>query len=184
MSQRAETAQGLVGEDLETSHWEDARHWMAVYGDLIRFKTVLLERVHRELPKLHPAAQEAAVADLAIIENQMHGYQQRLDLWARRLWDLHGLALDPEASLIQYRGREAKLSKREFQLMQFLLEHPHRYFNATQLLARAWSDPALSPEEIRNYVRRLRTRLAELEIPAELVNRTGRGYSLVLQAEE
>ena len=54
-------AQGpLEGEDIETEHWEDARHWMSIYDDLIRFKLGLLERVKRELPKLHPVAREAA----------------------------------------------------------------------------------------------------------------------------
>ena len=57
MSQRAETAQGLVGEDLETSHWEDARHWMSVYADLLAFKVGLLARVQRELPKLKPVGE-------------------------------------------------------------------------------------------------------------------------------
>ena len=50
----------LEGEDIETEHWEDARHWMSIYDDLIRFKLGLLERVNRELPKLHPVAQKAA----------------------------------------------------------------------------------------------------------------------------
>lgn len=85
-----ENSRGLEGEDLRTTHWEDARHWMGVYADLLRFKVGLLERVQRELPKLHPVAQEAASADLAIIEGQMHGYQSRLDLWYRRLWELQG----------------------------------------------------------------------------------------------
>jgi len=74
-------APGLSGEDLGTTHWEDARHWIGVYADLIRFKVGLLERVNRELPKLHPVAQEAAAADLEIIQSQMQGYQSRLDLW-------------------------------------------------------------------------------------------------------
>lgn len=173
---------GLAGENLETSHWEDARHWIAIYSDLIRFKTGLLERVQRELPKLHPDAQQTAASDLGIIEAQMQGYQQRLDLWAQRLWQLHGLALDPEASTLQYGQRVARLTGREFQLLQFLLEHPHRYFTAAQLLARAWSEPALFPEEIRNYVRRLRKLLAGLDIPCELINRPGRGYSLIIAA--
>ena len=174
-------SEGLVGEDLETSHWEDARHWIAIYGDLIRFKTGLLQRVQAELPKLHPDAQQAAASDLGIIEAQMEGYQKRLDLWAQRLWQLNGLALDPENSTFQYGERQAKLTGREFQLLQFLLDHPHRYFSAGQLLARAWSEPALFPEEIRNYVRRLRKLLAELSVPCELVNRPGRGYSLIIR---
>jgi DNA-binding winged helix-turn-helix (wHTH) protein len=182
-SPQSAPSRGLVGEDLETSHWEDARHWMAIYGDLIRFKAGLLDRVQRELPKMHPDARAAAAKDVGIIETQMQGYQRRLDLWAQRLWQLHGLALDLASSTIQYRGRETKLTRREFQLLQFLLDHPHRYFTAAQLLARAWSEPALFPEEIRNYVRRLRKLLATLEVPCQLVNHPGRGYSLVIAAE-
>jgi DNA-binding response OmpR family regulator len=175
---------GLAGEDLGTSHWEDARHWIGIYADLLRFKVRLLDRVRRELPTLHPVAREAASTDLAIIESQMHGYQIRLDLWYRRLWQIQGLRLDPEGPMIRHRGREARLTKREFQLLQFLLDHPHRTFSATQLLARAWADPTLFPEEVRNYVRRLRKLLADLEIPCELVNRSGQGYSLVFREDE
>jgi hypothetical protein len=43
-----EPAQGpLEGEDIETEHWEDARHWMSIYDDLIRFKLGLLAWIHR-----------------------------------------------------------------------------------------------------------------------------------------
>jgi DNA-binding response OmpR family regulator len=178
------SSHGLQGEDLETTHWEDARHWIGVYADLIRFKVGLLERVRRELPKLQPVAQGAAAVDLGIIESQMRGYQTRLDLWYQRLWELQGLYLDPEGQLIRHRGKEGHLTKREFQLLQFLLDHPHRFFTVNQLLGRAWADPALFPEEVRNYVRRIRKILATLEIPAELVNRPTRGYSLVLRPDE
>ena len=37
---------------------------MSIYDDLIRFKLGLLERVKRELPKLHPVAQKAADVDV------------------------------------------------------------------------------------------------------------------------
>ena len=173
----------LEGEDLETTHWEDARHWMSVYADLLAFKVGLLARVQQELPKLKPTAQKAASEDLVIIENQMLGYQARLDLWYARVWELHGLWLDPQGRMIRHQGREASLTKREFQLLQFLLDHPHRFFTATQILGQAWADPALFPEEVRNYVRRLRKLLAVLDIPADLVNRPGRGYSLVFRLD-
>ena len=121
--------------------------------------------------------------DLVIIEHQMLGYQARLDLWYARVWELHGLWLDPQGRMIRHQGREASLTKREFQLLQFLLDHPHRFFTATQILGQAWADPALFPEEVRNYVRRLRKLLAVLDIPADLVNRPGRGYSLVFRLD-
>ncbi|MDQ6918278.1 MAG: winged helix-turn-helix domain-containing protein [Candidatus Dormibacteraeota bacterium] len=173
--------QALEGEDLSTTHWEDARHWMSVYADLLRFKVGLLDRVQRELPKLKPVAQRAAGEDVVIIERQMLGYQARLDLWYARVWELQGLWLDPQGRMIRHQGRESSLTKREFQLLQFLLDHPHRFFTASQILGQAWADPALFPEEVRNYVRRLRKLLVALEIPADIVNRPGRGYSLVFR---
>jgi len=174
----------LEGEHIETAHWEDARHWMSIYADLLEFKQGLLERVKRDLARLPPVAQRAAEADVKIIESQMHGYRKRLDLWYQRAFDLHGLWLDPEGRKIRYHGVEATLTVREFQLLQFLLDHPHRYFTVAQILDQAWARPALFPEEVRNYVRRLRKVLAALEIPCDIVNRPGRGYALEFREDK
>ena len=173
----------LEGEDISTNRWEDARHWMSIYSDLLEFKRGILGRMERDLPGLHSTAQKAAVVDLQIIETQMLGYQQRLDLWFARIWELQGLQLDAEDRMVRHRGRDVTLTKREFQLLHFLLEHPHRYFTTTQILGQAWADPALFPEEVRNYVGRLRKILRDLEIPVDLVNRPSRGYSLVFRAD-
>lgn len=177
------TAKPLAGEDISTSHWEDARHWMSIYADLLQFKLGILDRVARDIAKLKPVAQEAAAEDLSIIEAQMEGYRARLDLWYRRVWDLQGLRLDPEGRLIRHKGREATLTKREFQLLQLLIDHPHRSFTAAQLLGQAWGEPGLFPEEVRNYIRRLRKILRDLEIPVDLVNQPKRGYSLVFRPD-
>ena len=171
----------LEGEDLKTTHWEDARHWMSIYADLLEFKRGLLDRVERDVANLRPVAQKAAMVDLQIIDDQMQGYQRRLDLWYKRIWDLQGLWLDPTGRMIRHKGQNTSLTKREFQLLQFLLSHPHRYFTTTQILGQAWADPALFPEEVRNYIRRLRKILADLAIPVDIVNKPGRGYSLIFR---
>jgi hypothetical protein len=171
----------LDGEDITTPHWEDARHWMSIYSDLLRFKRGLLARVERDLPTLSPIAQRAAAEDFQIIRDQLEGYQARLDLWYGRVWELKGLWLDTEGRMVRHQGKEAHLTKREFQLLQFLLDHPHRFFTVDQIKDRAWAEPALFPEEVRNYVRRARKILAELEIPCDLVNRPNQGYSLVFR---
>jgi DNA-binding response OmpR family regulator len=173
----------LEGEDIATSHWEDARHWMSIYADLLEFKRGILDRVRRDVVNLQLPAQKAAAIDLQIIEAQMHGYEERLDLWYRRLWELHGLDLDPAGRMVRHEGREVALTKREFQLLQFLLDHPHRFFTTAQILGQAWADPALFPEEVRNYVRRLRKILIDLAIPVDLVNKPGKGYSLIFRID-
>ena len=176
-------ASTLEGEDITTTHWEDARHWMSIYDDLLRFKRGLLARIERDLATLSPIARMAASQDLTIIEEQLEGYQARLDLWYRRVWELRGLWLDPESHMVRHQGKESHLTNREFQLLQFLLDHPHRFFTTDQIKNRAWSDPALFPEEVRNYVRRVRSILAELDIPCDLINRPRKGYSLVFRAD-
>src|SRR5258707_8145439 len=92
----------LEGEDLATTRWEDARHWMSIYADLLEFKRGILARVERDLANLKPLAQKAAAVDLQIIEAQMQGYQERLDLWYRRIWELHGLWLDPPGRIARH----------------------------------------------------------------------------------
>ena len=156
---------------------------MSIYADLLEFKRGILARVERDIANLQPPAQKAAAVDLQIIETQMNGYQGRLDLWFARIWELQGLRLDPTGRMIRHQGREVVLTKREYQLLQFLLDHPHRYFTTSQILDRAWADPALFPEEVRNYVGRLRKLLRDLAIPVDLVNKPGRGYSLVFRPD-
>jgi hypothetical protein len=182
-AERRVASRALEGEDIETNRWEDARHWMSIYADLLEFKRGILGRVRRDMTSLSPPAQKAASVDLEIIETQMNGYQERLDLWYRRLWELQGLWLDPAGRMVRHEGHEVALTKREFQLLQFLLDHPHRYFTTSQILGQAWADPALFPEEVRNYVRRLRKILTDLAIPVDLVNKPGRGYSLVFRPD-
>lgn len=174
----------LEGEDIRTPHWEDARHWIGVYADLLRFKVGLLARVERDVSKLAPVARRAAQADVVIIESQMEGYQKRLDEWYRRVWELQGLWLDPEGRVIRFQDREATLTRREFQLLQFLIDNPHRYFKVADITGRAWAEPGLFPEEVRNYVRRIRRILVELNVPVDLVNRPGRGYSIEIRPTE
>jgi hypothetical protein len=43
--------------------------------------------------------------------------------------------------------------------------------------------PGHYPDEVRNYVRRIRKVLAALEIPCAVVNRPGRGYSLEFRTD-
>ena len=174
----------LPGEDIETEHWEDARHWLSIYADLLTFKHTILDRIRDTLPTLHPVARSAASEDVQIIQLQMEAYQSRIDLWYRRVWDLQGLWLDSESRVIRHQGAEATLTRREYQLLRFLIDQPHRYFTTEQIVARAWADNALYPEQARNYISRLRKLLAALNVPADIINKPRHGYSLLFRTRE
>jgi len=179
-----EESKALEGENLETTHWEDAHHWMSTYVDLLEFKRNILDRITLDMAKLPPVAQKAVLTDVSLIANQMAGYEKRLALWSRRVRDLHGLWLDPATRTIRYKDREATLTPREFQLLHFLLDHPGRYFTVDQILREAWAEAALFPEEVRNYVQRLRKVLAALDVPCSLINRPSRGYCLEFRVDK
>ena len=179
-----ESSGPLEGEDIATSHWEEARHWLSTYSDLIEFKQGILDRVRRDVSKLPPVARRAAEADVLLMASQMDGYQLRLELWRRRLSDLRGPVLDPRSRMMRFQGADARLTVREFQLLELLLGHPYRYFTVTEILAEGWAQPNLFPEQARSYVARLRKIFAVLEIPCIVVNRPGRGYSLQFREEK
>jgi DNA-binding response OmpR family regulator len=178
-----EASPPLDGEHIETNDWEDARHWMSIYGDLLEFKRGILNRIRRDLSKLPPEARRAAETDFTMIEGQMVRYQKRLELWHQRLQDLNGPWLDPNGRLIRYKDRELTLTLREFQLLKFLLDHPYRFFTVSQILGQAWAEPTLFPEQVRVYIKRVRAAVAAMEIPCDIVNRPGRGYSLEFRGE-
>jgi DNA-binding response OmpR family regulator len=71
--------------------------------------------VRSDVAALHPTARKAVEMDVRIIEDQMQGYQVRIELWYTRLWELHGFRLDPASRLIRHQGMEVALTKREFQ---------------------------------------------------------------------
>jgi DNA-binding response OmpR family regulator len=173
----------LPGEDISTSHWEDARHWAGVYEDMVGFTGGLLGGVSRDLCTLTPIAQLAASEDVATLRAQLRSHRTRLNAWRRRMQELQALWLDPEGRMIRRQGAQARLTRREYQFLQLLLAHPRHFFTTDQITSRAWGEPDLCPEHVRNYVRRIRKILADLDIPCELVNRSGCGYSLVFRSD-
>jgi DNA-binding response OmpR family regulator len=72
------------------------------------------------------------------------------------------------------------LTKREWQLLSFLLANPSQFFAAEDVALPAWG-PDASIEQFRTYVTRLRQKLSPFKGVCEVVNEKGKGYRLVLQ---
>jgi DNA-binding response OmpR family regulator len=176
----AQTDRLLEGENPSTKFKQDARHWIAVYRQMITFKQHLLARMRTQVRTLAPAARRDVVEnDVSILEVQLGRYQRRIEFWYARQWELEGLSIDEAARTIGYRDRSIHLTKREYQLFGRLADRSPGYTTAEQLLSEAWHDSGLPQETMRTYIVRLRRKLADLRAPVQIANRSRFGYSLV-----
>jgi DNA-binding response OmpR family regulator len=170
----------LEGENPATTYNQDARHWIAVYRQMIAFKDQLLGRMRSRVDALPPAARQDVIDnDVRVLELQLNRYQRRIDFWYARQWELEGLFIDESTRTIEYREQSIHLTKREYQLFARLAERSPGYTSAEQLLSEAWHDAELPQETVRTYIVRLRRKLAGLGAPVKVANVSRRGYSLV-----
>lgn len=169
----------IEGEDPGTTHAEDARRWLVIYGELLGYKDMLLARTKQATAAMQPeAVAEIERTDLEIVRRQRDRIRRRLGFWRRRLRELGGPGFDEQTRLIQHGGASVRLSRREAELFAFLLAHPGGSFPPRELAAEAWRTPTLSAPQVRNYVVRLRRKLTQTQVPCDLISDPGVGYSL------
>jgi len=91
------------------------------------------------------------------------------------------LTLDPATYSVDQRGVPIKLTPKEFGLLEFFMRHPNQVFSAEQLLDRVWEDPLVgSPESVRVWLNKLRSKLQAGENSPVISNVFGVGYRLEL----
>lgn len=70
------------------------------------------------------------------------------------------IALDPESRTVTRRGEPVNLTRREFDLLQYLLENPNRVLTREQLLSQVWGfDYAGETNAVDVYISFLRNKL-------------------------
>ena len=171
----------LPGEDMDGADAQDARHWIAIYAELAAFMD---DMVAKTAPKTGgPSAQPPLPnPDRDALLREQQRMHERLAFWHTRHFQLVGLERDPIKHSIGYKDKTIFLTRREYQLLAFLLEHPKRSFTADQLIALAWKREDLAPEEVRTYIGRIRRRLGELGANLHLTTKPHLGYSLEFAA--
>jgi DNA-binding response OmpR family regulator len=155
----------LPGEDLYTGTLTEVASWIAIYQELATVLQSVLARA------TDSDQAEALAANLAWIED-------RLQRWRERHAALAGISIDPVEHRVTYAGRTAMLTRRETDLLGFLLQHPNRPFTCKQLASLAWNNPRLSDAQVRTYVMRLRRRLSGIGLQHTISVIGRRGYEL------
>lgn len=70
-----------------------------------------------------------------------------------------GLRIFPDSRVVMRGNERLALTRREFDLLLFFVEHPRRVFTRTQLLSAVWGYEYASERTIDVHIRRLRVKL-------------------------
>jgi DNA-binding response OmpR family regulator len=170
----------IEGEDPGTMRAADARRWIEIYSRLLEFKEELLERVGAQTGSRGAELQ----VDERVVLTELARLRGRLSFWQHRHAELAPVDLDEHSGIIGPSGEAIPLTRRESQLLRFLLQNPGRYYDTRTLAAKAWNDPSLASEQVRTYVVRLRRRLLEAQVSCDIQSERRRGYALVFGAQD
>jgi DNA-binding response OmpR family regulator len=161
----------LPGEDLDTQALSEVASWITIYEELA---TVLRSIISRPMDG---EITNGSGHDPAL-ETNLAWIEDRLNRWRARHAELAGIQVDHEAHTCSYAGTTVPLTRRETDLLSYLLAHPHRPFSPKQLALAAWNNPRLSDAQVRTYMMRLRRRLVTLGVGNVIRVVKRRGYEL------
>ncbi|HEV7680082.1 MAG TPA: hypothetical protein VGQ42_16095 [Candidatus Dormibacteraeota bacterium] len=78
----------LDGENPNSTHPEDAVHWLRVYGELLTLKTELLQRAEEVLSGATDDAIKEAQLDTRLLRAEAERFRRRRAFWTERAREL------------------------------------------------------------------------------------------------
>lgn len=155
----------LPGEDLATSALPEVAGWISIYEELAAVLRSVIARADGN-------------ADTESMRGQLIWIESRLAVWRDRHAELAGVVIDRNSHTLTYAGKSIKLTRREADLLDFLLRHPKRPFTSKQLATNAWNNSRLSDAQVRTYIMRLRIRLREVGLEEVITVARNQGYGV------
>jgi DNA-binding response OmpR family regulator len=167
----------LPGEDLATPALSEVASWISIYEELGSVLRAILSRADGHSADGHSNGQSGG----GELHKTLTWVDGRLESWRDRHAELAGVQLDRKDHTLTYAGKSVRLTRREGDLLDFLLRHPRRTFTTKQLATLAWQNSRLSDAQVRTYIMRLRSRLREigLEHVLSAVRNQGYGANLI-----
>lgn len=94
------------------------------------------------------------------------------------------LELDPETNTVQYDNHPIKLTRKEFHMLEYFLQHPDKLLSRAQIMEHIWTaDGNPFSNTVEAHIRNLRMKLKAGGVPELIKNIPGRGYIVGLQKE-
>ena len=155
----------LPGEDLTTSVLAEVAGWISIYEVLVSVLRSVIARAD-------------GTSEGDDLRRQLATIEDRLSSWRDRHSELAGVVIDRTDHTLTYGGKSLKLTRREADLLDFLLRHPKRPFTSRQLATLAWHNSHLSDAQVRTYIMRLRSRLREVGLEEVITVARNQGYGV------
>lgn len=155
----------LPGEDLTTSALPEVAGWISIYEEMAAVLRSVIGRANGSIES------DELQRNLVWIEG-------RLASWRDRHAELAGVTIDRASHTLTYAGKSLRLTRREADLLDFLLGHPRRPFTSRQLATLAWHNSRLSDAQVRTYIMRLRSRLREVGLEEVITVARNLGYGI------
>jgi DNA-binding response OmpR family regulator len=155
----------LPGEDLTTSALPEVSGWISIYEEMASVLSSVITRADGS-----PEADE--------LRRHLAWVEERLGTWRDRHAELAGMMINRGDHTLTYAGKSLRLTRREADLLDFLLRHPRHPFTSKQLATLAWQNSRLSDAQVRTYIMRLRHRLREMGLGHVITVVRNRGYGI------
>jgi DNA-binding response OmpR family regulator len=95
----------------------------------------------------------------------------------RDIYNMGNLVVDLKRQQVSVAGKKVDLTKKEFQVLSLLLEHPGRIYNRFQLLDRVWDmDHLAETNVVEVTIKNLRRKLEEAQSTAVIQSKRQLGY--------
>lgn len=158
-----EAGRFLPGEDL-AHEAEEIAGWIVIYEELASVLRSVITRSGDE-------------SETTALRLELGWVERRLAGWRERHARASGIVLD-DGRALTHDGKTVRLTRREVELLDFLLHHPRRHFTTKELATLAWRSPWLSDAQVRTYLMRLRRRMREVGLDGMASLARSRGYGI------
>lgn len=110
---------------------------------------------------------------------RVRALRRRSPLWCGDTLQVEDLSLHLETMRVERAGASLKLASRDFQLLEYMMRHPHQILTHSQIEQTLW-EWGEEPESnaVAARIKRLRKRLREIEVDSWIETVYGTGYRL------